>query len=318
MSKSVGFRFQSPIIRSKLTTKLIDDPNICTKIPLILAPSDLQSVQNRREVQMRSEYLSGSSGSDIRFTNRTMHIYGAFVKALRTIYKLKDPVILDEKSPRCFNQELGNMSALIRSLRRFEKNLTRSLKTHALQISEERSLCYRQIPGTKKALRHWVEDTIKVVEELTENSPLVIVGSSMGGWLSVLAAERLKERVHGLILLSPAMNYVYPYYQRHIKTLPTDIQHRIETGDIHIVDGKFGDALLKRDFAEDSLQYHLTLEKDSININCPVRIIHGLMDEEVNPEDSKKLCSAIQSEDVDLIYRKNSTHEMERAPLIWN
>uniref|UniRef100_A0A0K2V7I7 Serine aminopeptidase S33 domain-containing protein n=1 Tax=Lepeophtheirus salmonis TaxID=72036 RepID=A0A0K2V7I7_LEPSM len=262
------------------------------------------------------------------------------------------------------------MSALIRSLRRFEKNLTRSLKTHALQISEERSLCYRQIPGTKSPtilmvpglhsyshmsgmkagcimrfcdttdhpgiiydhecmgesarsgvcnkdkvlFSHWVEDTIKVVEELTENSPLVIVGSSMGGWLSVLAAERLKERVHGLILLSPAMNYVYPYYQRHIKTLPTDIQHRIETGDIHIVDGKFGDALLKRDFAEDSLQYHLTLEKDSININCPVRIIHGLMDEEVNPEDSKKLCSAIQSEDVDLIYRKNSTHEMESPP----
>eukprot|EP00096_Caligus_rogercresseyi_P006348 TRINITY_DN22719_c0_g1_i1.p1 TRINITY_DN22719_c0_g1~~TRINITY_DN22719_c0_g1_i1.p1 ORF type:complete len:283 (-),score=88.44 TRINITY_DN22719_c0_g1_i1:180-1028(-) len=262
------------------------------------------------------------------------------------------------------------MSGLLRSLRRVNQASIRSLKTHVLNIGEERSLCYRQIPGAqnptivmvpglhsythmsgmkaacimrfcdntdhagiiydhecmgasanhvpcrkdKVLFSHWVEDAVKVVEELAENKPIVIVGSSMGGWLSIMAAERLAEQVQGLILLSPAINYVYPYYQRHIKVLPKDVQDRIETGDIHMVDGKYGDALLKRDFAEDSLQHHLSLKKDSISISCPVRIIHGLCDEEVNPMQSLDLCHAFQSKDVDLIYRKNSSHEMESPP----
>ena len=59
-----------------------------------------------------------------------------------------------------------------------------------------------------------VEDATSVIEKLTEG-PIVLVSLSMGGWLSLVATQRLPERVYGLVLFAPAVNYVYPYYQYH-------------------------------------------------------------------------------------------------------
>jgi len=158
----------------------------------------------------------------------------------------------------------------------------------------------------------WVEDALEVTSRLTEG-PLILVGSSLGGWLSIIAGLKIKERLHGLVLFAPALNYVWPYYHRHKALLPTDVCRRLEAGDPHVHTHQYGDALLKEDFAADSRKYELDLEK-SLDITCPVRIIHGLMDTEINPNQSMKLCTSVVSEDVDLIYRKNSNHQLESPP----
>ena len=44
---------------------------------------------------------------------------------------------------------------------------------------------------------NWVEDALAVTEKLTEG-PVVLVGSSIGGWLSIITGLKLKERLHGL------------------------------------------------------------------------------------------------------------------------
>ena len=101
------------------------------------------------------------------------------------------------------------------------------------------------------------------------------MGSSLGGWLSLVAASRLSSRLHGLVLVAPALNYVWPYYHRfqHIlnflsfftsalfecflgrykATLAPEVRSRLEAGDPHVITThQMGDALLKLDFAEDS------------------------------------------------------------------
>ena len=86
----------------------------------------------------------------------------------------------------------------------------------------------------------------------------------------------LKERLHGMLLYAPALNYVYPYYQKHLQTLPSDVRNRIEQGDSHFnMRHTFGSAILKKDFAEDSRQHEIDLSKQ-VPINCSVRIMHGL------------------------------------------
>jgi len=152
----------------------------------------------------------------------------------------------------------------------------------------------------------WVENTLGVIDSLTDG-PVVLVGTCLGGWLSLIAAKRIPERLHGLVLFSPAINYVMSHYNRHKATLPPDVKARLEAGDIHVHTHEFGDYMLKKDFAEDSLQYEIDLKKD-LDIRCPVRIIHGLNDEEVDPNQSLSLGKALQSPDVDLIFRKNSGH----------
>jgi len=164
----------------------------------------------------------------------------------------------------------------------------------------------------KVVFTSWVEDALEVTSRLTDG-PLVLVGSSLGGWLSIITGLKIKERLHGLVLFSPALNYVWPYYHRHKALLPPDACRRLEEGDPHVHTHEYGDALLKEDFAADSRKYELDLNK-KLDITCPVRIIHGLHDTEIHPEQSMKLVESLESEDVDLIYRKSSCHQLESPP----
>jgi len=163
----------------------------------------------------------------------------------------------------------------------------------------------------RKALvfSHWVEDVISVVERLTEG-PVVLVSCSMGAWLALVAAQRLKDKVHGMVLWAPAINYAYSYYKKHWELLPKEVQHRLDKGEVHILSHHYGDALLKQDFAQDSLRFQIDVTQP-FQLDCPVRLLHGLQDQEVDPEQSKELAKAITSPDVDLIFRKSGQHQLE-------
>jgi pimeloyl-ACP methyl ester carboxylesterase len=55
-------------------------------------------------------------------------------------------------------------------------------------------------------ISRWLGDVLAVIDQVT-NGPLVLVGSSMGGWLALLAARARAERVAGLLLLAPAADF---------------------------------------------------------------------------------------------------------------
>jgi len=166
---------------------------------------------------------------------------------------------------------------------------------------------------SKVLFSHWVEDAVAVVEELTEG-PVVFASCSLGGWLSIVAAQQLRDRMHGMVLYAPALNYVWPYYKKHISQLPSSIKDRLDAGFVHnLSHTSYGDAMLKKDFAEDSLQHELDLEKP-LEFTCPIRILHGLDDQEVNPNQSLQLSKIIKGKDVDLIYRKSSRHQLTEPP----
>lgn len=159
---------------------------------------------------------------------------------------------------------------------------------------------------------HWVEDCLAVVDQLTQG-PVILVGSSLGGWLSLVVGQQIKSRLHSMVLVSPAVNYVWPYYNRYKSTLPPHVARRLDQGDPHVITHELGDSMLKLDFALDSRQFELDLESDKlVDIDCPVRIIHGLHDRELSVDTSMKLCNILKSEDVDLIVRKIGDHQMEQ------
>ncbi len=156
---------------------------------------------------------------------------------------------------------------------------------------------------------HWVEDLLSVIDRLT-SGPVVLVSLSMGGWLSLVAAQQRTERIHGMVMYAPAINYIYPYYTRHVDLLPEEIRRRLDAGDIHVNQHSYGDALLKKDFAEDSRRYEVDLSAP-VKLDCPVRILHGVDDKEVDPAQSMNLLRSIATADVDLVYRKSAKHQAE-------
>ena len=50
----------------------------------------------------------------------------------------------------------------------------------------------------KVLFSHWVEDAVAVVNELTEG-PVVFASCSLGGWLSLVAAQQFPDRLHGMV-----------------------------------------------------------------------------------------------------------------------
>ena len=61
-----------------------------------------------------------------------------------------------------------------------------------------------------------LRDVVAVIDALAPR-PVVLVGSSLGGWLSVLAAQHLPRRIHAMLLIAPAFNFV----QNFLADLPT-------------------------------------------------------------------------------------------------
>ena len=57
-------------------------------------------------------------------------------------------------------------------------------------------------------ISRWLEDSLAVIETLT-HGPQILVGSSMGGWLALLAARALagKRAIAGLVLIAPAVDF---------------------------------------------------------------------------------------------------------------
>ena len=108
------------------------------------------------------------------------------------------------------------------------------------------------------------------------------------------------------------MNHIMSYYTEQSQALPEDAKARLDAGDSFFhTHPKFGQAMLKKDFAEDSLKYHIDFDKTIKIPDCPVKILTSLDDDLVDSEEFKKLTNSLSTDDVEIVYRKSSDHLME-------
>ena len=130
-------------------------------------------------------------------------------------------------------------------------------------------------------------DALTVIDKLTDG-PVVLVGSGVGCWLSLITAQAMPaEKLHGLVLISPRSPLPHRYYEH-----------------------SYLDLGVKKDLVEDSVRHEID-ENQMINIGCPVRIISSLRDKETIPEHLIELAASLKTKDVDLIYRKGSDHMLK-------
>ena len=152
----------------------------------------------------------------------------------------------------------------------------------------------------------WLDDTLAVLDGLTEG-PLVLVGSSMGGWLSLLAARARPERLAGLVLIAAA----------------PDFTERLLLGGLSPEDR----ATLEREGRlERPSQYspepsvftwklieegrrHLLLDRP-LALPCPVRLLHGQADPDVPWEYSLQIARHLEAPDVVTTFIKGGDHRL--------
>jgi len=170
--------------------------------------------------------------------------------------------------------------------------------------------CIGESPGdwTSLEFQDWVENAGSILENLG-SSQNIVVGSSMGGWISLWLAsqEKYKEKVKSLLLIAPAVNFLRPFYAEIVRKLPQEVQDKLERGEIHQIEDQYGVKPLKKSFAENSAKFEIDLGQP-IDISCPVRILHGVADDSVPYKSSLGIMELLVSEDVEVIYRKGAGH----------
>ena len=153
----------------------------------------------------------------------------------------------------------------------------------------------------------WIEDAADVLDHLTEG-PQVLIGSSMGGWISLVLALQKPERIKGLVLLAAAPDFTEETWRLKF----TDAQRReVEEKGILRIPSNYGDAYPFSQRLFDGGRKHLLLH-DKINVNCPVRLIHSKKDVDVPWQKSEKIKSLLTSEDVEITWIEDGDHRLSR------
>lgn len=152
----------------------------------------------------------------------------------------------------------------------------------------------------------WREDLIAVIDWI--EGPVVLVGSSMGGWVSCLAALARPERVASMVLVAPAADFAHALMW---PSLSDAARREIMTEGAHTVTDDFDAPYdLTRTFFEEARAW--TLLDGPAAIRCPVRILQGMLDEPVPWRHALKLAEAIEGEDVVFSLIKDGDHRLSR------
>jgi pimeloyl-ACP methyl ester carboxylesterase len=156
---------------------------------------------------------------------------------------------------------------------------------------------------------HWLADTTAVLDALTEG-PQILVGSSMGGWIMVLAALARTERVHGLVGIAAAPDFTENLLWPRLN--PAQRQALMANGSTTLPsEHDPAGYTIGRALIEDGRR-HLVL-RGPIALGCPVRLLHGLCDISVPWQTSMRLTECLASQDVALTLIKDGDHRLSAA-----
>ncbi len=153
------------------------------------------------------------------------------------------------------------------------------------------------------ALSDWREDAAALIGLLTEG-PQVLVGSSMGGWIALLLARDLPERVAGLVGIAAAPDFTERMWE---EMTPADRSTLLETGVFHRPSDYSDEPYpITRRLIEDGRQ-NLVLQ-GPLHLPIPVRLLQGTADVDVPTPVALGLLDHISSPDLRLTLVKDADH----------
>ena len=150
----------------------------------------------------------------------------------------------------------------------------------------------------------WGEEATVVIEARLDG-PVILVGSSMGGWLMLLVASRLASRIAALVGVAAAPDFTGWGYDAEQKA-------KLAAGETLLLDNPYGPEPTPMHpgfWADGEAQRQLGGE---IPFDGPVRLLHGQEDGDVPPEISLRLAAALRSQDVQVTLVKGGDHRLSR------
>ena len=159
---------------------------------------------------------------------------------------------------------------------------------------------------TDGTIGRWADDAIAVIDALTEG-PQVLVGSSMGGWIMLLAALARPTRVAGLMGIAAAPDFTEELISHGLDDGQRSVL--MDEGVINLA-SDYGDAPypITRTLIEEARD-HLLLG-GPIALTCPVRLLQGMADRDVPWRTALTLADRLAGDDVEVTLIKRGDHRL--------
>lgn len=159
----------------------------------------------------------------------------------------------------------------------------------------------------KGTIGQWKQDVLDMLDNIAQGD-VILVGSSMGGWLALLALLERPERVQRLIGIAAA-----PDFTKEIegKFTPQQQQEMLEHGLVRVPNEYSSDPyVFTKALIEDGLD-HCLLD-DTYNISASIRLLQGKQDDAVPWEKALRIEKCFKGPDTQVTLIDDGDHSLSR------
>lgn len=163
---------------------------------------------------------------------------------------------------------------------------------------------------TEGAIGDWAQDAQDVISALTKG-PQILVGSSMGGWISLLMAKRIPARIAGLVTIAAAPDFTEDSMWGGF----TDAQKaELESGQVALPSDYGAPYIITKRLIEEG-RNNLVL-RAPLSLPFPTRFLQGTADADVDMSVALRLMDHAQGPDMQLTLLKDADHRFSDGPAL--
>mgnify|MGYP002622275326 FL=1 len=150
----------------------------------------------------------------------------------------------------------------------------------------------------------WAEDAAAIIANLTDG-PQLLVGSSMGGWIALLLAREMPDRVGGLVTIAAAPDFTEDGIWA---SLDAGKKQKLDRDGCIELDSEYSSepTIITQRLIEDGRK-HLVL-RSPLSVSCPARFLQGTGDVDVPVSVALRLLNHVNGDDIRLTLVKNADH----------
>ena len=149
----------------------------------------------------------------------------------------------------------------------------------------------------------WADDAYEVISHLTDG-PQVLVGSSMGGWISLLVAKRMPARIAGMVGIAAAPDFTEDSMWDWMDDI---MRAKLAREGVVYIPSDYGDPYPITDKLIKDGRKQLVL-REPLNLPFPVRLLHGTADKDVKMDVALRLLEHANGDDIRLSFVTGADH----------